>query len=342
VRPRGFSLAGVLVNGIMIVTAIFYGTFSCGCGDYELANRTACSANLRLIMQSMTIYAQTNGGVFPCVPGPIGDTYNNQPQNPFGWNDQQPVKAIISEWYSSANSKNYGDPLGSLWLLVLQGQDTTKAFVCPSDPIANAASRKCTNGPATFDSYGTYASSYVPNPPAYYFGNFGNLPQANSSMLSTTGQGVSYSIAFPWAYNNKASATNPERPGSWWINDTSADVPIVCDMAPQSNTGTGTFYRATTTVATSNIYGPYVFNSGNHNGDGQNVGYADAHFEWDTTPYSGQNGNNIFTWKNSAGVQQPMTGIGTTQPQPEISDTKNSSPYDITMVPVRNVQTGAW
>ncbi|HMD53844.1 MAG TPA: hypothetical protein VKJ65_04770 [Phycisphaerae bacterium] len=51
----------------------------------NLANRTACSANLRSIAQSMTIYAQSDQATFPCTPGPSGDTYSNAPQNPMGY-----------------------------------------------------------------------------------------------------------------------------------------------------------------------------------------------------------------------------------------------------------------
>src|SRR5271170_2833752 len=327
---HGFTLIELLVviSIIALLIAILLPSLA---KAKELANRTACSANVRSVLQSMTIYAQSNQATYPCVPGPTapGGTYENQATNPSGYVNTQLPGQVIQEWYAAANSANYASPLGSLWInLILDGQDTPKTLICPSDALANRPSIEYDNN-ATGGAMDVYAQFGVTT--------LGGSP-------STTGQGESYSIAFPWAYSASAAATSPETISNVWFNDTRADVPMVSDMAPLSNTGTGTFARYTTVLNTSNTYGAFIYNSGNHNGDGQNVGFADTHVEWDTTPYVGQQGDNIFTYNPSTpnGSGTAMTRTGTTVTQTVTSSTPAVPPYDVCMVPVRNVQTGAW
>jgi prepilin-type processing-associated H-X9-DG protein len=304
----------------------------------ESTGHPACSVNIRNILQAMAIYAQNNNGTFPCVSGPVtpdgryGNSPLDLPANISGTpGAQQNAGYVVSQWYINADSAatGAGSPLGSLWLLVMTGQDTPKTFICPSDPIANNASSE----------YGTVDGSYM--------GNFGFFMFGSDTLPNATGQGESYSICFPYAYKSNASATNPEVAGDWWINDARADQPIMSDMAPLSGVGTGTFYRNTTISPANNTYGPYVFNSSNHNGDGQNVGFADGHVEWDTNPYVGEQGDNIFTINNSKPYNPnaggiPLTGTGTTNARITSKSQPLSPPYDTVMVPVRNVQTGDW
>ncbi len=106
----------------------------------------------------------------------------------------------------------------------------------------------------------------------------------------------------------------------------------------------GVFQRITTTLPTANTYGPYIYNSGNHAGDGQNVGFGDDHVTWETSPYVGQNGDNIFTYTTATGGVNGTTdtnqvGISSTEYGYWITPliTERGSPFDICMVPVRTV-----
>ena len=157
--------------------------------------------------------------------------------------------------------------------------------------------------------------------------------------VNTNGQGESYSIAFPW---NTSGGV-----GGWWTSNDGSDVPVVSDMAPANDaTATGTSERLTTT-AESNTYGNYIFDSGNHGGQGQNVGFGDDHVTWETQPYVGQSGANIFTYvTNSADepgtsnyqtAQQPVTSTSAT-----VSIIFNTPPYVTCMVPSRSVTSGQW
>jgi hypothetical protein len=335
---RGFTRTDLLVLliAIGIIILLIAILLPGGPVSREIPDRTLCSMNLRSIIQSMTIYAQNNNRAFPYVSGPVtpdgryGNSAVDLPANINGAPDEtQSVKYVVSQWYTDANSAatGAGSPLGSLWLLVITGQNIPKQFICPDDPIANGASLE----------YGNAAGSY--------FGNFGFLTGSDSSS-SNTGRGESYSICFPYAYKPNASAANPVVAGDWWVNDSGADQPIMSDMAPQSGYGSGTL-QCNTTFAMKNSYGPYIYNSGNHNGDGQNVGFADTHVEWDTNPYVGEQGDNIFTINNSKPFNPnaggiPLTGTGTSNAGITSKSQPQSPPYDTVMVPVRNVETGVW
>ena len=139
-------------------------------------------------------------------------------------------------------------------------------------------------------------------------------------------------------------------PGLWWTtNGTNTQVPLVSDMAPVDSPGagdtTGVFQRITTTLPTANTYGPYIYNSGNHAGDGQNVGFGDDHVTWEISPYVGQNGDNIFTWSTSDpavvngttdNTQVGLTAVGF-EPAPKIATL--APPFDTCMTPVRTVNS---
>jgi len=74
----------------------------------------------------------------------------------------------------------------------------------------------------------------------------------------------------------------------------SSDFPILSDMNPGIAGGD----TVTTTPANATPSAMKSANTNNHDGDGQNVGFTDAHVEWFTSPYAGhQRGNvrdNIF------------------------------------------------
>jgi len=350
-RRRGFTstdLIALLASALALLLIISEWLFSQSpnhLGLDNLANRTACSANLRSIVQSMTIYAQSNEGIYPCTPGPSGDTYSNAPQNPTGYALGHTAGEAISDWYGNKQGPtgaSCGNPLACLWLLVLQGQDTPQTFICPSDPLVKIVSLQ----------YGPVVGVVTPS-----FPNFGFVA-LKSTTPNMIGQGESYSIADPWVQIkvNTQNAFHPWAPGGgmvglasivnpMWINDTRSDQPIVSDMAPASIKAVGKFNRDTTVLAMpGGVYNPtYLFNSGNHNGAGQNVAFADTHVEWDTSPYVGEQGDNIFTFNTSTTPNvggTPLSDLGTSAKVPNIQT--QTPPYDTCMIPIRNVKTGQW
>ena len=343
VKKRGFTLIELLVviSIIALLIAILLPSLA---RAKELANRAVCSANVRGIIQSCYIYAQSNNSQFPATPGigtgALSDTTGGPGVAGGGGTVAQGTAGTVTqEWYADTagvSKPTKCDPLSCLWMLVLQGQDTPKSYICPSDPIATTPSLE-------YSSNGGAASWYQPN--------FGVMTDVATPTPSTTGQGESYSIAFPWETPLGAGST-PAGVGGWWTDNSGSDVPVVSDMAPLSGTGTAgsTLQRITNQPVVGNTSGNYIYNSGNHNGDGQNVGFGDDHVSWEVNPYVGQGGDNIFT--NQSSTSHPPgtpgdssssnTSTGQTAVTTVVEMNFNTPPYDICMVPARNVSSGAW
>jgi len=306
----------------------------------EQANRAACAANLHGMGQSMLAYATSNGDRFPATPGEFGGLCINASLPPGHYAAGQSAPQVVNDWYNlSGGAATYqpstGSAISCLWLLVLLQYESPAGFICPSDPFSA--------GPSLLYDNPTGSGQYA-------FGNFGNL--TGHQTLNNLGQGESYSIAYPWvAAPPDPNNIIPMQAGTWWTSRAGVPVPILSDMAPD-NLGApsqGRTYR-NTTLLPGNTYGSYVYNSGNHNGDGQNVGFADGHVVWEENPYCGMNHDNIFTFDitaysgfgASASVPQAGLTCGDSSGVMFIPSLYNISPNDTCMAPIRDVATGNW
>ena len=310
-RLSAFSLIELLVV-ISIIALLITILLPSLARARELANQAVCAANVRGIVQSLVIYAQSNYGQFPSVLPPASARYQNGPGA--AETDNAPsLTAILHNEYGG-NAWQRGSPMACMWLLVLGGQITPKSFICPSDVLATAPSEQ-------YSDQGTCYS------------NFGVV----QGMVSNTGQGESYSISFPWNYTCGAYVV-----GSWWNRPAAlASLPLVCDMAPAEDTAAGGELKRDPAAPLDNMDGNFIFNSGNHNGAGQNVGFGDGHVMWATNPYVGEDRDNIFTYASTGGVDGGGTAL-TPEGLAPASTLPAVAPFDTVMTPVRDVATGAW
>ncbi len=136
---------------------------------------------------------------------------------------------------------------------------------------------------------------------------------------------LSYSMAYPWDADGK--------PGPWWTSTGDATLPLLADMNPRQGTGK----PARNMTAGAAPKDPRTWNSANHEGDGQNVAYADAHAEFQRHPDVGQDNDNIYTMSGSSSFGPAQLG-GIQAGAPNL--TAKTRPFDIIMLPVRDETTG--
>jgi prepilin-type N-terminal cleavage/methylation domain-containing protein len=299
---KGFTLIELLVVVAIIALLISILLPSLGRAR-ELANRSACAANIKGILTSMAVYGNENNDVLP-----LGGTMTVATTV---WNNALNTAALSTATTSSValqsmHNQAVGDTsatnkiLNPLWMMVLTQQVSPKSFLCKSDPSASSTAASVTDG-----------SGY--------------------NLYFRTATEVSYSIAYPWAY----SANTGAGAAAYWRNTTDSSLPLMADMAPQN--GSPINLNSTTDNKARSSY--------NHNREGQNVGFADAHSEWSRSPAVGQSQDDIWTITSNTSSPQSSGGTltvasGATSASGTVPGSFSSSkflsatPFDIFMAPV--------
>jgi hypothetical protein len=132
---------------------------------------------------------------------------------------------------------------------------------------------------------------------------------------------LSYSIAYPWAVGKSG-------PQPYWRDSDDASIPLMSDMA---------LYGADTSSSS-----PKDYNSPNHNGDGQNVGFADCHVDFYRDPLCGQSGDNIFGFGPADAATATHKFRSTTAAGTRFNPVSTEIPYDTTMIPTRSATSKDW
>ncbi|MDB5294941.1 MAG: hypothetical protein JWO31_924 [Phycisphaerales bacterium] len=297
--PRTARLAGFTLVELLVVIGIIALLISILLPSLnrarEQANRIKCASNLRQIAMGGIIYAgQSKKGEFP-------RTYYNSGVQGFAAPDD-----------ASRNTNNaFAGPMGavgnnnvsaSFYHLLKSTDLTAEAFLCPSVSTAER----------------TWAT-----------GGSGASIQDKSNFEKPYYGHCSYSYAGPFP--------NPSALGyNGWKFDTSLspDHPFAADINP-GNSGKATNGGADNNVTIVEYTSPKKVmaqgNSNNHNNDGQQVVYVDAHVEWSSTPFCGAPvkdqafRDNIYT---SGPAVPPSTGLSTGMGRPETTWDTSMAPTD--------------
>ena len=299
-KRRGFTLIELLVV-VAIIALLIAILLPSLAKARELANRSACAANIRGILNSEVIYAAQNNEAY-AIMGPSG--------NPSAAGQYAIVitsgttagaagataDATISTAYypTTATTTFAGNVPANLWILVLQGM-SPKLFMCKSDTS--------NNGPAV-NITGTQ-----------YYTNF----QSDFN--------YSYGFAYPWIGSGNTASTAP-----WWRNTTNASIALAADIGPVSAQGSNPQSKPETCGTSGHT--SKEWNSPNHQLDGENVGFGDVHVDYVKRPDVGMSADNIYTTftsttNYSTGTAVTATPIGSWAPN-------TSEPFDIVLVPFAN------
>jgi prepilin-type N-terminal cleavage/methylation domain-containing protein len=305
-KRRGFTLIELLVVVAIIALLIAILLPSLGKAK-ELSNRSVCAANVRGIGQSMSVYAADNLEAYPIV-APTGATgqqasiYTAAGFSGGGANTN--LDSAVGSMYAAPGTSGTikANVMQNMWLLVMLGQVAPKQFVCKSDLASTQV--------------GTLM--------------IGNVYQVNFNMGGNNGDRCnSYGFDYPW------TGTGTQPIGGWWRNSTDAGLPIMADMGPVDGTGTGT------QIAHIGNGTNKASNSFNHQGDGQNVGFGDAHAEFTRVAGCGQNMDNIYSGSITPGTagptgQNPGTGEQSSSAPSMVATGGQGGAWDVFMVPISN------
>ena len=298
---RSLTLADImgLVLGFGILIPVVAQTTT---RSAELRNRSVCAANLRGTTQSMNVYAADNNDHYPMLSSyNSATTYDVVLKRDEGFTD---AEKTINALYSQKKYPN--NPMAHMWIMVLTGQVAPKQFICPSDINGTpaAVTRKTLDG----DEY------------AFNFEG---------------GKNIGYSVPFPWTETREKKVVVSKL----WVNETDASLPVMTDMAPylgrKAKAGEAATRPAGTRedAAIDDAWAVQKANSSNHDFEGQNVGFSDAHAEFVRDPRVGQGNESIWGIREKTDDKKEIPIEAGTLPH-----APGGAPgqWDVIMVPTRD------
>ncbi len=285
-KARGFTLIELLVV-VAIIALLISILLPSLARARELSKRTVCAANLKGTGNGFATYATGNNDDWP-IPAHDPATTNGVTQ--VSYVGQAGLKRGTAGTPDAGET--YGPPITAadfpasvalsttraFWMLIRAGASSPKSFVCPSSE----------DQPNSED-----------NPQDFWDFGYGNDTTATARATPASDplgayKQVSYGYQNPFG---KIARPSP---------NVDQDMALMADKGPWSGQ-----YEANKTapaaIAADSMSAPddwKRWNSPNHggqgDGEGQNVGYNDAHVDFVMTPLAGSGRDNIYTaWDTS-------------------------------------------
>lgn len=252
-----------------------------------LSPRATCSSNLRGLMQAMTIYAQDFGGMpdhyfettsDPHAPASHGVTWVGT------MGSSESLR--ISQETSASVSPRHSHPSRALFRLVIGGYSTPGQFICPSSGDTEDNLRNY--GPDADDGV---ESPAMPGRNRFDFSGYDTLSYAAQLPFGPAGREPKRARPLETLYVRFALVADKGpyyADGGPGLAGTRTRRDKLSGLAPPNWSDAQKALNAP-----SQDWRP--FNSRNHGGEGQNVGYADGHAEFQRWPIAGADNDNIYT-----------------------------------------------
>ena len=284
-KRKGFTLVELLV--VIAIIALLMGILMPALSKVrQIANRLVCGTNLSGIGKAMMVYANEYDDEFPRAGGRTSKWADKI-------NDWQAPNRSLAFNIAQDGSGGLASITSSFYLLVKYAEVTPKSFICKSDSGAsefNPIDHGVVDRDITqFWDFGTYVNQ-EDNPSSHCSYSY-HMPYSLYALTASSDPGLAV-----------AADRNP------WIKSPSGAQKIFPDVY----------------IAGGSSESIKAGNSPSHQGESQNVLFADIHVNQEKTPACGVKEDNIYTYWGTS--QDPRLGSA------PAADTKPSGRSDSYLV----------
>ncbi len=288
-KRKGFTLVELLV--VIAIIALLMGILMPALGMVrKMAQRAVCGANLGGLHKALLTYSQSNNGEYPLAGGrnslwgPTAHWDAADERHAFGETSVAiPTGSQNIVWQNGTATVG-----ASLYQLIKYVDVGTKSFICKGDKGAK---------PFDLSDFTGYASRIKTLSDAWDFGG-GSYTSATAVTPATGGMYVAQ--YYSYAYQDPVSALGSSNIRLVDVLGTQSDprLAVLADRSPYlvlSPDSKRSAYQFNATIPKPNAATERWGNSTNHDNDGQNVLFNDGSVSFNTVPYCGIDGDNIYT-----------------------------------------------